>query len=256
MNKSRKIIALTLLTSLIVYAALGAMSVNAQSQATVNILASVGGTTDPTPGEHTYYDGTSVTFTATPDGTFVFQNWIISTDQGSSSTPEASVVIPVVGGTTYTLQAIFVQVLAFPYNVTKPVAATDAIIQILAAAGGTTDPIPGTYTLANATNLMLTAKPASGWQFDHWVIEGPNLSHGGYPFTATPTDNPYNVNHGYGNMFSYQPVFTPVGSVTPTPSGATPTPTVPEFSSAATIVAALAIVALAFGTYAYRRKTK
>ena len=101
MNKSRKIIALTLLTSLIVFAALGAMSVNAQSTATVNILTSVGGTTDPTPGTHTYDDGTSVTFTATPDNTFVFTGWLISTDQGSSSTPDTTVVIPVVGGTTY-----------------------------------------------------------------------------------------------------------------------------------------------------------
>ena len=148
-----------------------------------------------------------------------------------------------------TIQAIFAPVIAIPYNITKPVTATDAIVQILPGAGGTTDPLPGTYALANATILTLTAKPTSGWQFDHWVISGPNLSHGGYPFTATPTDNPYNVNHGYGNMFSYQPVFSPVGTTTPTP-------TVPEFSSVAIIVVALALVAVAFGTYTYRRKTK
>ncbi len=77
--------------------------------------------------------------------------------------------------------------------------ATAAIVVVLAVAGGTTSPAPGTYALADATALNLKATPASGWTFSHWVISGPNLSHGGYPYTATPTDNPYNVNHGYGN---------------------------------------------------------
>ena len=61
----------------------------------------------------------------------------------------------------------------------------------------------------------------SGWTFSHWVISGPNLSHGGYPYTATPTENPYNVNHGYGNRYDYQAVFVPTGSTEPTPSGET-----------------------------------
>jgi len=256
MNKSRKKVALTLLTLLILFASLGAMSAFAQSTANVSILASVGGTTDPEPGNYTYDDGQSVTFTATADSSFVFLQWIVSTPSGSSTALDSPITIPVVGGTDYTVQALFSPIVVIPFNVTKPIASTDAIVQVLPASGGTTDPPPGTYALGNATSLSLTAKPASGWQFDHWVIEGPNLSHGGYPFTATPTDNPYNINHGYGNMFSYQPVFSPVGSVTPTPAGSTPTPTVPEFSSVATILVALALVALVFGTYAFRRKGK
>lgn len=249
MNKSRKIVALTLFTSLILFTSLGAMSAFAQSTANVSILSSVGGTTDPAPGNYTYDDGQSVTFTATADTSFVFLQWIISTPSGSSTALDSPITIPVVGGTDYTVQALFSPIVVIPFNVTKPIASTDAIVQVLPASGGTTDPPPGTYALGNATSLSLTAKPASGWQFDHWVIEGPNLSHGGYPFTATPTDNPYNINHGYGNMFSYQPVFSPVGT-------STPTPTVPEFSSAAAIVVALALVAVAFGTYAFRRKSK
>jgi hypothetical protein len=88
----------------------------------------------------------------------------------------------------------------------------------------------------------------SGWDF-HWVIAGPNLSHGGYPYTATPTDNPYTVDHGYGNTFSYQAVFTPEGTTEPTP-------TIPEFSTIAVIAIALALVAVAFGARATKNKIK
>ena len=251
MMKSSKIFALTLLTTLIVFAALNASVINvkAQTQATVIVTPSLGGTTDPT-GTTTYNDGTSVTFTATPDATDVFQNWIISTDAGSSAVTENPITLPVVGGTTYNVQAVFSPLLPPPGVTSLPTnMATAAIVVVLTGAGGTTVPAPGTYALADATALNLTATPASGWTFSHWVISGPNLSHGGYPFTATPTDNPYNVNHGYGSTFSYQAVFTPTGTTEPTP-------TVPEFSSVVTIVIALVLVAIAFGTIIYRRKTK
>ena len=248
--KSKKIFALTLLTSLIVFAALGAVSVQAQSTATINLTQSLGGTATTDPSTTTPADGTQVTFTATPDAADVFQYWILSTDAGSSQVTENPFTLPVVGGTTYDVQAIFAPLLPPPGVSSLPTnMATAAIVVVLAGAGGTTLPGPGTYALADATALNLQATPLDGWTFSHWVIYGPNLSHGGYPFTATPTDNPYNVNHGYGNTFSYQPVFVPTGTTEPTP-------TVPEFSAVATIVVALALAAVAFGTIAYRRKTK
>ncbi len=248
MIKSRKIFALTLLTSLILFAALNASVISAQSQATVNLLESIGGTATTDPTGTTFDDGTPVTFTATPDAAYAFVNWIISTAEGANIASTNPVTIPVTGGTTYDVQAVFAPLLPPPGVTGLPTnLGAAAFVVVLAGSGGTTSPTPGTYALENATSMMLTATPASGWTFSHWVIEGPNLSHGGYPFTATPTDNPYNVNHGYGNMYSYQPVFTPVGSTTPTP-------TIPEFSSVATIVVALALVAIALGTYAYRRK--
>ena len=249
MMKSKKIFALTFITSLLLLAALNVSVLSAQTQATVIMVDTVGGSTDPAAGTHTYDDGTSVTFTATPDTGYVFQDWIFSIDQGANTATDASITIPVSGGVTYTVQANFVPIQVPPNGVPVTNFATAAIVVVLTSAGGTTSPVPGTYALEDASALELTATPASGWVFSHWVISGPNLSHGGYPFTATPTDNPYNVNHGYGSTYSYQAVFTPEGTTEPTP-------TVPEFSSIATIVVALALVAIAFGTYAYRRKTK
>ena len=246
MIKTKKIFAMTLLTSLLVMAVFASV-IQAQGQATVNMLDSIGGITDPAPGTTTYADGTSVTFTATEDSSFFFINWIIATAEGSSIVADNPITIPVVGGTTYDVQAVFSPILPVPGVTTIPAnLATAATVVVLAGAGGTVSPAPGTYALSDATSLKLQAMPNSGWVFSHWVIEGPNLSHGGYPYTAQPTDNPYTVDHGYGNRFSYQPVFTPEGTTVPTP-------TIPEFS---TIIVALALVAIAFGTYTVRRRTK
>jgi hypothetical protein len=108
---------------------------------------------------------------------------------------------------------------------------------------------------------MLTATPSSGWQFSHWVISGQPMNHGIYDFTATPSDNPYTVDHGYGNTYAYQPVFTPVGSSTPTPSGATPTPGGTSGGGISTetiiiigLVVVIIIILIAFGIYASRKK--
>jgi hypothetical protein len=78
------------------------------------------------------------------------------------------------------------------------------------------------------------------------------MNHGVYAYTDMPTDNPYNVNHGYGNTYSYQPVFTAVSPAT----SPTATPKVDEFSSVAAILVAAILVIVAFGTYAITKKTR
>jgi hypothetical protein len=116
--------------------------------------------------------------------------------------------------------------------------------------------------LANATQFNLNAIPNSGWQFSHRVISGPNLSHGGYPYTATPTDNPYNVNHGYGNRYDYQAVFFPTSTrPTPTPIGgatATHTRTIGGLTMDSAIIIGLVVliivIPIAFGVYASMRR--
>jgi len=236
------------------------ISVEAQGQGTVTILDSIGGKTDPAAGTYNYNDGTSVTFTATADAAFVFSNWIVATDAGSSTVTDNPLTLPIAGGTTYSIQAVFGPVQAPPNQALPTDLTTAAIVVILQGAGGTTNPPPGTYALGNAKNLMLTATPDSGWQFSHWVISGQDMSHGTYAFTPTPIDNPYNVNHGYGNTYSYQAVFIPTGTTEPTPAGQTPTPApgVGGLSMETIIIIGLVVVIIvilvAFGAYAMRRK--
>jgi len=244
-----------LLTSALLIAAITPLiaSVKAQTnEATVNVVSSVGGATLPAGSGNLYNNGTTVEFSATPDSGYSFLYWTVSTSQYSIELDTNPASLVVSGDVTYTVQAIFTTLLPFPDLTMPPDLSSAAIVVVLAGLGGTVSPAPGSYALANAAQTMLTATPDSGWQFSHWIISGPPSTHGGVPYTLTPTNNPYTVGHGYGYTYDYQPVFVPISSSTTT----TPTPTVNEFSSAAIIILALALVAVTFGTYAYTKRTK
>jgi hypothetical protein len=237
--QKQNIVGLTFLTALLLLAVIAMNTVQAQTQATVNILDTSGGTLDPVPGTYTYNDGTQVTVTATPDLAGIsFSFWVIDTPAGSRTSTDNPLTFPVVAGTTYTVQAIF-QVTEVITKAPPTNMANDAIIIVASATGGTTIPAAGTYALADATSLNLTAMPNDGWSFSHWTISGNITSHGSSPLNLEPTDNPYNVNHGYGQTYTYTPVFVQ--------NGASPSPTVPEFSGwilIALLIAALPIALL------------
>ncbi len=231
-----------MLTAALVMPIVGLNLAKAQAQATVDVIASVGGTTTPSGNSNMYADGTVVTLTATEGNGFLFSYWAIVTSAGGSQDSNNPTTLTVKGGETYAVQAVFQPIQYLP-PATATTSATNAIVVVLGSVGGTTTPKAGSYALADASQLKLTATPISGFKFDHWVIGGSPLTHGAYNFTDTPTDNPYTVDHGYGNTYTYQPVFSP-------------TSTVSEFSTVATIVMALVLVSIAFGTYAYKRQTK
>jgi hypothetical protein len=217
--------------------------------ATVNIVSASGGTTQPT-GTSTQMFGTSLTITADPDSTHVFQNWVISYSGGSNDIVLTDNPLTITAAGQVTITPVFVIPEPIPGRPIPTDLSKAAIVQILPSAGGTTIPNAGTYALANAEKFDLIAMPNEGWKFSHWTICGTDTGHGSSPTNWSPTDNPYNVNHGYGATYIYQAVFVPVGSTEPTP-----TP-VPEFSSIATIIVAITLAAIAFGTYTFRRKTK
>jgi hypothetical protein len=220
--------------------------VNAQNQATVNVLESIGGSTDPLPGTYNYNDGTQVTLTATPDQDLVFVTWLISTDASNDTAVDNPYLLNVTGGVTYSVSAVFAQLTppTFP-NPPIPTPADPSIygfVTILQASGGRTQPAEGTYYFTSVYKLKLTAIVQSGWKFSYWVISGDtNTEHGGYPFTLTPTDNPYTFDCGLGYSDTYQPVFTPVGATPPITPPTTP-PTTPLGISTELIIAIIAII--------------
>ena len=238
------------------------MIASAQGTATVTVLSGLGGNTDPASGAtSTVNDGDSVTLTATPVDGYAFQEWQILSQAGSVVVTDNPYTLTAAGGNDYAIQPVFTVIQQVPG--TPPAAlnkATDALVGVLASAGGTTVPKPGLYYLTNAVSFNLQAVANSGWTFSHWVISGPNLSHGGYPYTATPTDNPYNVNHGYGNRYDYQAVFVPTGSTEPTPSGQTPTPAPGmgglsnEMWIIIVLVIVIVVILIGFGVFAMRKK--
>ena len=255
MEKNVKIFALTLLTSLLLLSTLSCaiIAVNAQGDATVIVLDAIGGTVDPA-GTHSYANGTVVTFTATPAAeNFFFMDWIVVTDTESYHVDGNPASITVAGGVTYVVQAVFRPIEAAPRGRQFPTdLANAAIVVVLVSGGGTTTPAPGRYAMANAESLMLTATPNDGWKFSHWVISGATTDHGGAPVNLTPTDNPYNVNHGYGYTYNYQAVFIPVESTQPPPT------TAGGMSNETWIIIGLVVVIvvllIAVGVFASKRK--
>jgi hypothetical protein len=257
--KNFKVFALILLISALFLPAIS--SVKAQGQDTVNILPSVGGTTDPTDGTYNYNDGIDITLTATPAVGYEFVSWTVSSTSATNTATDNPFTFTVTDS-SYSIQAIFNPIsFIAPASVSSP---NNAIVVILAAGtGGTTNPNPGTYAIADASQLKLTATANSGYKFVYWVISGNdvNAGHGDFPYTLTPTDNPYTVGHGYGATYYYQPVFVPVNSNVTTP---TPTPasggTIMGISTDTAIIIALAvvlvIVLVAFGAFAYMKRGK
>jgi hypothetical protein len=232
-----------------------AITIGAEDVATVVVMDSVGGTVDPT-GTNTYTDGQTITFTATPSGSdFVFSNWIVTSDNTGNTYTDNPLDITMMGGVTYVIQAFFDPVQPIPGRPPPSDLSNAAIVVVLASAGGTTSPAPGTYALANAENFDIIATPNSGWQFSHWTIYGVDTGHGSAPANWNPTNNPYNVNHGYGATYSYQAVFTPIGSTEPHPTSTT---SIAGMSNDTLIIIVLAVVIvvllIAVGYLAMKRK--
>jgi hypothetical protein len=116
MKNTKNAIRATLVAiSLVLVLTLSASAVSAQSSTAVNIqvLESVGGTTDPAPGSYSYEPGNSYTFTAVADTGFVFDHWVITGDVPGGVTDQMLTVDdnPLTGdcgyGYTYQFQAVF-----------------------------------------------------------------------------------------------------------------------------------------------------
>ncbi len=141
-------------------------------------------------------------------------------------------------------------------------AQNDSTVAIVATAGGTTNPVPGVYVLANSTQLTLTAMPLNSWQFAHWVILGTPANHGVYSLTVIPTDNQYLVGCGYGSTYTYQQMFNPADytqptatpNVTATPSGTLGAKISTETTILISFVVVITIILIALGIYASRNK--
>jgi hypothetical protein len=256
----RKTILILFIAALVISAISYISCVNAQNQATVNVLESVGGSTEPAPGTYNYNDGTQVTLTATPDANLVFSAWLITTDTSNDSVTDNPYMLPVTGGVTYEISAVFAQSTSPTFPNPPPTSLPPSAfgsVTILSALGGRTTRATGTYYFTSIYRLELTAVADSGWKFSHWVISGDtDTTHGGYPFTLTPTDNPYTFDCGLGYTYAYQPVFTPEGSNPPTnpPPASTGLGISTELLIAIVAIIIAVIIAIASIIYVQRSK--
>jgi parallel beta-helix repeat protein len=58
------------------------------------------------------------------------------------------------------------------YPLMKPCIVECYALTIISEVGGTTNPVPGTYTYVNGTSVQVTAIPDNGYSFDYWMLDG------------------------------------------------------------------------------------
>jgi len=111
------------------------------------------GSTNPGVGDQTYNQGTSAEVTATPASGWVFDHWSLDNSTVGNINP-----ITVTMDSPHTLDAVFTQI---QYTLTVSVTGS-----------GSTSPATGNYTYKSGSQVQVVATPASGWVFDHWVLDG------------------------------------------------------------------------------------
>jgi len=114
------------------------------------INASVGGTTDPTPGNYSYDTGTDVAITATPDTHYDFAYWSGDVPQGNENDNPITIT------------------LASDKSITANFVIKQYTLTIAAGAEGTTVPAPGTYSYDAGTDVAITATPDIGYGLTGW----------------------------------------------------------------------------------------
>jgi len=119
---------------------------------TLIITVSEGGTTDPSPGTYTYEAPTNVVVEAIPSAGYLFDHWEFDSEDIGSENP-----ITVYVGSSHALKAFLTPI---TYQLT-----------ITTTSGGTTDPVPGTYTYAVDSSVGVTAIPDADYVFDHWELD-------------------------------------------------------------------------------------
>jgi hypothetical protein len=116
------------------------------------------------PGEGWYDQGTNKVLTAPVVEGYAFAFWDVDgVSQGNGTNP-----------VTVTLNG--------PHTVTANYLKTYTLI-IQAGPGGSTNPIPGTYTFNAGSTVQVTASPNATYAFDHWELDGTNIG----------SSNPYSV---------------------------------------------------------------
>ena len=120
---------------------------------TLTITTTVGGTTCPMPGIHTYENGTTVSVKAFAYFGYQFSYWNIDLSSNSTANP-----LMITMNENHTIQAVFV--------------AQNFTLTIIANSGGTTNPTLGNYSYLQGTNVTVTATPDDGYQVGSWLLDG------------------------------------------------------------------------------------
>jgi hypothetical protein len=123
---------------------------------TLEIAATAGGTTNPTPGNHTYSQGQNVSVQAILDTGYRLDHWELDEVNISSANPYA-----VLMNNDHLLQAVF-----------APITHT---LEITTTIGGATSPEQGVYTYTAGSRIQVTAVPNTNYTLDYWELDNINM---------------------------------------------------------------------------------
>jgi hypothetical protein len=251
--KNLKILTLSLIALVLFIVAInpGISTVKAQTQDSVYVYTSVGGTisstgTNLTGGtSYNYTNGQAVSFTAQPDAGCKFLFWTSASPSGTNISTDNPFVYNI-SSTECAIQAMFIPSANTSIASSSSQTGT-APFDVPISLGGTTTPATGIYTNYSIGQVVsFTADPGSGFKFLYWLVPAAT---GGAVSIVTSNTLDFNVT---ANACAIQAFFAPTNSNITLPS----IPTVNEFSSAATILVVAILVIVAFGTYRYTKKTK
>jgi len=144
------------------------VSYSIPSEYTLTINTDGSGTTNPTPGQHTYTDGTTVDLQATPSAGHTFSHW---TGHLTGSTNPTTITM----NENKIITAHFTEIPPDEYTLT-----------INTDGSGTTNPTPGQHTYTDGTTVDLQATPNAGHTFSHWTG---HLTGSTNPTTITMNEN-------------------------------------------------------------------
>jgi len=113
------------------------------------------GTTIPTVGAHVYAPGTVVEITAAPADGWQFSHWV-----GAVANVNAA-------ATTVTMDVA--KTVTAHFTLVPPPQVVEHTLTMAVYGEGTTTPAVGDHVYAAGTVVEITATPADGWQFSHWV---------------------------------------------------------------------------------------
>lgn len=136
---------------------------------TLTIISTVGGTTNPTPGPHTYSEGSAIVVEAIASSGYIFSHWLATLPDGTTQTETVNPLNGTMPAGNTTLEAHFVPLF---------------ILTISTTTGGTTNPIPGDYNYAEGMTVNAQAIPDTNYVFSYWLATLPDGK------TDKYTDNP------------------------------------------------------------------
>jgi hypothetical protein len=125
----------------------------------LTIRTSGSGSTNPAAGVVDYEPG-DAPVTASPASGWRFSHWILD---GAEAGTNPEYLVPMFDD--HELTAVFEEEPPIPPEVFYD-------LKVSVSGSGTTNPPSGVQTHLSGTTLTVTASPASGWRFSHWILDG------------------------------------------------------------------------------------